>query len=92
MPSSVGRHSKYNEEILTRALAYVQHCQGAKGMPFIEELALALEVNEDTIVEWAKEHDEFSATVKMLKMLQKWARPQRRLKTRSRIEMERWRS
>ena len=40
-------------------------------MPFIEELALILDVNDDSIVEWTKEHEEFSATVKRLKMLQR---------------------
>lgn len=68
---SVGRPTKYNEEVLSIAQFYVQQCQHDQQMPFIEELALALEVNEDTVVEWAKEHDEFSVAVKKLKMLQK---------------------
>lgn len=68
---SVGRPTKYNEEMLGKAQSYVQHCQDAKEMPFIEELALELNVNEDTVVEWTKAYDEFSATVGRLKMLQK---------------------
>ena len=68
---TVGRPTKYDEKMLTKARAYVQRCQNDKEMPFIEELALTLDVNDDSIVEWAKEHDEFSATVKRLKMLQK---------------------
>ena len=69
--ASRGRPTKYNEDVLVKAQSYVQHCQNATEMPFIEELALSLDINEDTVVEWAKEHDEFSATVKRLKMLQK---------------------
>lgn len=61
----------YGEEILAKAQSYVQHCQDAKEMPFIEELALLLEIHDDTIVEWSKNNEEFSATVKRLKMLQR---------------------
>ncbi len=68
---TVGRPTKYDESMLTKTQAYVQRCQDAQAMPFIEELALQLGVCDDTIVEWAKEHDELSATVKKLKMLQK---------------------
>ena len=67
----LGRPTKYNEQMLSKAQSYVQHCQNGEEMPFIEELALELDVNEDTVVEWAKTHVEFSATVKRLKMLQK---------------------
>ncbi|MDD5055040.1 MAG: terminase small subunit [Candidatus Peribacteraceae bacterium] len=67
----LGRPTKYDHQMLAKAQSYVQHCQKAKEMPFIEELALTLDVNDDTIVEWGKEHDEFSATVRKLKMLQK---------------------
>lgn len=66
-----GRPTKYSDYILTKAQGYVSNCQDAKEMPFIEELALQLDVSDDTIVEWSKEHNEFSATVKRLKMLQK---------------------
>lgn len=67
----VGRPTKYDEGVLNKARAYVQRCQNDKEIPFIEELALTLDVNDDSIVEWAKLHDEFSATVKKLKLLQK---------------------
>lgn len=68
---NVGRPTKYNEQVLIKAQSYVLRCENEQQMPFIEELALELGVNEDTVVEWAKIHDEFSAAVKRLKMLQK---------------------
>lgn len=69
--SPVGRPTKYNAEILKKAQEYVQRCQKEKQTPFVEELALILDVNDDTIVEWTGKHDAFSATVKQLKMLQR---------------------
>ncbi len=68
----IGRPTKYNEEILSKAQSYVLDCQNDQQMPFIEELALTLDVNEDTVVEWTKAHSEFSATVERLRMLQKF--------------------
>jgi hypothetical protein len=68
---TVGRPTKYDEAMLAKAQSYVQHCQDAKEIPFIEELALLLDIHDDTIVEWSKNNVEFSATVKRLKMLQK---------------------
>lgn len=69
---TVGRPSKYDESMLTKAQTYVQHCLDAKEMPYIEELAIKLGIHDDTIVEWSKEHEEFSATVKQLKMIQRF--------------------
>jgi len=40
-------------------------------MPYIEDIALELEVDDDTIVTWALKHKQFSATIKKVKMLQK---------------------
>ncbi len=69
--TTLGRPTKYDQTMLRKAQGYVQHCQKMKEMPFIEELALELDLCDDTIVEWSKKHSEFSATVKRLKMLQK---------------------
>jgi hypothetical protein len=70
MPNT-GRPSKYSPEIAEKAADYVRRMIKKQQVPYIEELALILNVNDDTLVEWAKEHDEFSATVKKLKTLQK---------------------
>jgi|TARA_B100002003_G_C13892703_1_gene435251 hypothetical protein len=66
-----GRPSKYNEQILISAIAYVEEAVSSKSTPFIEELALHLGVSDDTIVEWAKLHEDFSATIQKLKTYQK---------------------
>ncbi len=67
----IGRPTKYNDEILNKAKSYVSHCQDKEKIPYIEELALILDINDDTIVEWTKKHKEFSATIDQLKTLQK---------------------
>ncbi len=72
-----GRPSKYNEGMLMKAKDYYDLCSGKKDgkkrMPFIEELAMECGVNDDTIIEWTKidENEEYSATIKNIKNLQK---------------------
>lgn len=69
--ADAGRPSKYSDEMLVKAQKYVKRCQNAQEMPYIEELALLLDVNDDTVVEWTRNNGEFSATIRKLKMLQK---------------------
>jgi hypothetical protein len=79
-----GRPSKYNEEILIKTKQYFDECfHGVQDMqgklvkpprtPLIEELELLLDLDDDTIVEWSKDEDkeEFSATYKRIKKLNK---------------------
>ena len=39
--------------------------------PYLEELALDLDIDDETIIEWSKIHPNFSATIKRIKSLQK---------------------
>lgn len=67
-----GRPSKYDDSMIQIAQDYIDSCgREATELPTIEGLALKLGINTDTIVEWAKEHDEFSVTIKELKEKQK---------------------
>jgi len=78
-----GRPSKYSDEILAKAEDYFLKCygkiDGRPRVPFIEELALELGVDEDTIVEWKNKRNndgslkypEFSATYSKIYTLQK---------------------
>lgn len=81
-----GRPTKYNEKMLQKAKAYylsfieaepfLDEDQKIKNPrynypPYIEELSLELDVDDDTIVEWSKIHKDFSATIKKIKKLQK---------------------
>jgi len=68
---TVGRPTKYNEETVKKTQKYFDSCRASGSMPFIEELALELDVNDDTIVEWSKNNEEFSAAVSKVKLLQK---------------------
>ena len=70
--AKAGHPTKYNEEMLAKAKDYVKRGMVKEnGFASIEELSLILGVNDDTIVEWTKKHEEFSATIKRLKVLQK---------------------
>lgn len=44
----------------------------ANRIPTFHAFAASIGVNEDTVVEWAKHHDDFSAAYKRAKELQKW--------------------
>ncbi len=78
---SRGRPSSYSEELLAHAQEYLERYEKMKAKhPYIEELALEMRVNDDTINEWAKarnedgslKYPEFSATIKDIKTLQKF--------------------
>lgn len=81
---SGGRPTKYNVNMYKKAKAYFDECfQGVRDVsgkiirqprvPYIEELELMLDIDDDTINEWAKDNNkkEFSATYYKLKKLQK---------------------
>lgn len=75
-----GRPTKYSEEMLIKANTYLSDCRAGKVIfPFIEELALILDVDEDTVANWCKAKNEygeprfpeFFGAIKKLKTLQK---------------------
>jgi len=62
-----GAPTKYKPEYIKTTLDYVTR----EDVPFIEELALALGVDEDTIGNWGKKHPEFFGAIKRLKSKQR---------------------
>ena len=66
-----GRPSKYNEKLQEKANKYIELCRLDDELSSIEGLALYINVNTDTVNEWRKVHEEFSATVKEVKSIQK---------------------
>jgi len=67
----MGRPTKYNRDVARQAKKYVEDCYKGNRTPYIEELALELDLNDDTINEWTKKHSDFSATIDRLKILQR---------------------
>lgn len=65
-----GRPTLYSDEINEKAREYLRFCREKPNIPFIEELALELDVCRDTILEWTRQHEEFSCTIQMLMLLQ----------------------
>lgn len=58
--------------MIQTAKAYITSCsREATELPTMEGLSSKLEVDDDTLVEWAKQNTEFSATIKELKSKQK---------------------
>lgn len=73
---ATGRPSKLTPEVMEKAKKYVESCanmqEGKVRVPYIEELALLLKVNEDQLVNWSKENEEFGEIYTTLKTIQKW--------------------
>lgn len=68
-----GRPTKYIPDVIYPKIdQYLAMC-GRENMalPSIEGLALALDVNKDTVMEWNKVHPEFSEYLKKVAALQK---------------------
>jgi hypothetical protein len=47
-----GRPTKYTDEILKKAEAYLEKCKVQKHIPFTQELALELKISRETINQW----------------------------------------
>jgi hypothetical protein len=78
---TIGRPTKYNEEILVKTQEYIDSCEDTDAdrdsdikarvnLPTIEGLAYEIKVNKDTIYEWCKEHQEFSDIIDDLRAKQ----------------------
>jgi len=67
-----GRPTKYKPEIFPKIEEYLAMCgREQTSLPSVEGLAIHLDVNSDTIYEWAKRHPEFSVTLKKIAEKQK---------------------
>ena len=68
----MARPTKYEPKMVDIAREYIKSCgREATELPTIEGLALKLEVDDETIGLWGKDHPEFSATIKELSKKQK---------------------
>lgn len=77
---TTGRPLKYNDEILNKAITYLNHHLTNKTtIPYIEELALECDLDDERLMEYASKRNpdksvmfpEFHATIKKLKTLQR---------------------
>lgn len=67
----MGRPTKYNASLIDRTKEYLLMCgREQTKLPTKQGLALFLGVDDETLNEWAKEHKDFSATLKELMLTQ----------------------
>lgn len=73
MAHAGGRPTKYNDDILIKTQQYFERNVGvgSGSLPTLEGLSLELGIDDETIIEWAKIHPEFSAAIKRIKAAQK---------------------
>lgn len=71
--NKIGRPTKYNVSVvIPRTNEYLATCTSENmKLPTIEGLALHLNVNRDTIYQWAKQYPDFSDTIKRIEYQQK---------------------
>ena len=67
--SNPGRPTKYTEELIAQAQAYLSKLPQTD-LPTIEGLAISLRISRDTIYEWEKEYIDFSDIVEELRAKQ----------------------
>ncbi len=67
----MGRPTKYNEEMLKKANEYYLKCLNSEEVPYIERLALTLDVDDERITDYSRKYTNFNATIKRIKTLQK---------------------
>lgn len=67
----MGRPTKYRGKYLKSAEKYLKECCAKQKIPFIQELSMQLGINDDTLNEWCKAREDFSATIKRVKDYQK---------------------
>ena len=66
-----GRPTKYRPEFCQKADEYLKTVgKEQMHLPKIESFALFLDVNKDTLYEWAKKYPKFSDTLKKIKLRQ----------------------
>jgi hypothetical protein len=66
-----GRPTKYNESFCNSLQDYIKTTgREQTSLPTVEGFAIYLGVSRDTIYEWAKQHKEFSDTVRELMTIQ----------------------
>lgn len=56
-------------------------------VPYIEDIAILLGIDDDSVNEWTKTHDEFSATIKRAKILQRKFLKQQGLSNKVNVSM-----
>jgi hypothetical protein len=67
-----GRPTKYSSARLGQVTKYLNECRKDENkFPMVEDLAFQMNVDDDTLVEWAKIHPEFSAAIKKVKAYQR---------------------
>jgi hypothetical protein len=66
-----GRPSKYSLKMVTLTKKYVQSCLDRDEIPFVEELALNLGVNDSTLWHWANKYEEFQEAYEILLTVQR---------------------
>lgn len=66
-----GRPTKYRPIFVKKVDKYYKKCLKDNVMPFIEDVAMLLEVDPDTITNWTKANKHFFGAIDRIKLLQR---------------------
>ena len=66
-----GRPTKYKKEFIVDTDKYFKNCINKGQMPYIEDIAMLLGVDETTIWRWSEAKSDFCNAISKIKLLQK---------------------
>ena len=64
-------NSKWNDNVITVVEAYYASCKEKKEIPYVEEVAVELDITRDTLYTWIKDHKNLADTIKKIQNLQR---------------------
>lgn len=63
----MGRPTKYKKEFIKEAEKYLDECENARKVPFLEEFAGLIEVSTDSVKRWTEANEDFCTAIERIK-------------------------
>ena len=71
--TKMGRPTKYKKEFIKEAEKYLQECENARKVPFLEEFASRIGVSTDSVKRWTEANKDFCWAIERIKDYQRMA-------------------
>src|SRR3990172_7858317 len=65
--TKMGRPTKYKKEFIKEAEKYLQECENARKVPFLEEFASRIGVSTDSVKRWTEANKDFCWAIERIK-------------------------
>lgn len=71
--TKMGRPTKYKKEFIKEAEKYLDECENARKVPFLEEFAGRIGVSQDSVKRWTEANEDFCGAIERIKDYQRMA-------------------